>query len=124
MTNPTRHPHDGSACPVSPGTRVRVWFRNGKSNDNLEAGDWSWDSKDHDYSIAYYQVLEPDWAVEGPKLVEALEPFARVAKHANDAEDIRVFGRADYAVNDFREITVGDLRRARTALSRIKGEEG
>lgn len=101
----TRIPHDGSACPVSPGTKVTVWFRDGTSNALLSAKHWRWvNSVPKDDDIVSYAILTPDWAVEGPKLVDLIRR----------------------AVTDFGTEQGYDrwFADARTALSRIKqGEE-
>lgn len=109
MTNPTRIPHDGGACPVSPGTRVRVWTNKNVSHVIL-AGKWEghWENG----KISAYAILEPDWSVEGPKLVEALERL--LSKYRSCA---RAHGNSD-------EVVESSIEFARTALSRIKGEEG
>lgn len=125
---PTRIPHDGSACPVSPGTRVRVEFRDGIIRDEFPAGEWS--SGLHDWwkhegnaadNIILYEVLapailEPDWAVEGPRLAEALTDAVRGLSYASSYIPPGTASKHEYID--------ASLDRARTALSRIKGEEG
>jgi hypothetical protein len=53
---------------------------------------------------------------ECERLRAALKPFARVAKYLDHDGAERVFGRADFAGNDWREITQTDLRTAHAAL--------
>ena len=62
-------------------------------------------------------------AIERLERVEkALLPFARAAKYAEGPDNMRLFGRADFAGHDWREVTLGDLRNARAALAASKGE--
>lgn len=57
----TRIPHDGGACPVSPGTRVRVWFRGSSvSCDDLPAEDWCWTHCNNCGDIVAYLILEDE----------------------------------------------------------------
>jgi hypothetical protein len=65
MTNPTRIPHDGSACPVSPGTKVGVWFRSGSYDGSKNAGQprWEWGSEPNTRDVLFYAILEPRTAL-------------------------------------------------------------
>lgn len=118
----TRIPHDGGACPVSPGTKVTVWFRDGDvdadfarqfSSDDPDMNLWLHGADPQEGAeIIGYAILEPDWNVEGPKLVEALEGLAN--SHDNGWAG-QTYSRHD-VVRNVEMI-------ARTALSRIKQGE-
>jgi len=103
--------HDGSACPVSPGTEVRIWLRDETENIG-RADEFAWDHQSDVYDILSYAVITPDWAVEGPKLAETLKRL--LSKYRSCA---RAHGNSD-------EVIESSIEFARTALSRIKGEEG
>jgi len=104
-----------------------VWFRGpaGSWKDG-EAERFDWKSaREHKMSramyatdIIAYAILEPDWAVEGPKLAEALQ------KIADQPRTVEMIDPTDVSEGCFIEAYDAMIQDARTALSRIKGEEG
>lgn len=59
---------------------------------------------------------------ENERLKVALKPFARAAKYAEVDDDYVIFGRADFSGSDWRQIMLGDLRRAASILASHEGE--
>lgn len=115
----TRIPHDGSACPVSPGTRVRVWWAHGTVG-NAIASQVNWSAHPH-YAVTHYAVLEPDWAIEGPKLRDELRDLEIAARDvANGMTTLNIA----QALPGPHARLISRIASAHTALSRIKGEEG
>jgi hypothetical protein len=114
---PQRIEWHGGECPVSAGTKVRVWLRDGQI---FEGGASKYSSGyygDDDWwtnHIIAYAIITPDWSDLGPKMAAALRFYADPANWT-DPEQVNRDEMFDSPVN--LDDHYGD--RARAILAQI-----